>query len=815
MPLITDKSDLNQGTSSAETIAWTASAGATTTLTGTGLPAIAADEYFEIRDHSTPGNNGLYRETGGSPTTSSVTCDKITGINPVNAGSEAVTWLGDSNTDAKNVHFDTDAKHIYLLEQGQLDTAGVEMLAFHSFVKQEWKSDNLLIAAGDFPMVGISFAAGQWQFGVDPSGTNSGWRPADDDVGEGHQTRRLFRNAGWDEIDANGVTLKKYFNVTTLGTFEDTANDTAYYFFGTDETDTGAAVDYEFAGPVNEPVLYFDEVTGPDTGTGFAITGNNTIARNDGGNWATDGYQVGGQITIRAAEDSGNNGSWVLTQVDNSVDGDVVVSGTPLTNNAADTTMIAAVDNDNVFNTAIRVRDADPNGKTFQQADLTAAGETEITSKIIKFGLANETDVNVSETDANIDANSPYTEIRPRYLATTYNREVDSATDRDFGIVIDVGTYSQSNGTVVAASDRLDSADFNLGAGEALADYTGGTLYIHEGTDQGTWTISGTPVDNAGTLEITVTGDLTGSDTNVSFTMDRATPLTATKTEIYEKIHRELRRDADINESGHGVVTGRTADDLLQFVGADLRCGSFSPTNPKGGGSGVIIEGFDSNDTNNLFFFDNGGTSRNFPFVAAGTLNFSQTLVDDTDGEYWLYYEYTVRTNLTDGAVVGPSGSTYDLESPGSNLGTYAVNDYIQISGFANSENNGLFIVTAVNTANQDYTVRKIDGTAVGAAESGVTIDVDEHPYPSPDAILVDDNSGTDIAGDVNALSVSWDYDYENNTQGGRTADTDAAVVLVAGGAETGQMAVVRNLTITKTTGQSFAITSALERNYA
>ena len=823
MALITDPDNLSQGqlNNVADLTFTSAGVGAANRVIingATTLPTLADNEFFEIRNANTPGNNGLYRVNDASPDTSNITVDKITGVNPVNDASASSTDLyGATGTaNEKSVHFDTDALEIYLLEQGNLSVDGVTMLAFHSFCKKQWKADAFLIAAAGFPMVGISFAAGQWQFGQDPSGNNNGWKPAEDNGTESIFTRRLFRNAGWDEIDANGNIKKKVFNVTTLGTFEDSVNDQAYYWFGTDATDTGAAVDYQFNGPVNEPVIYFDEVTPADTGTGFAITGNNTITRNDGGNWATEGYQVGGQINIRSAEDPANNGAWTLTSVANAVDGAVTVSGTPLTNNAADTTMIAAIDNSNVFNTALRVRDGDTNGKTFAQADLAAAGETAITSKIIKFGLSNATDTNITETDANIDANTPYTEVRARYLAGTYNREVDSTTKRNFGIVIDVGTYSQSNGTVVAASDRLDSANLNLGSGEALADYANGTLIIHEGTDQGTYTVSGTPVDNSGTLEITVTGDLTGSDTNVSFTLERATPLTALKNEIFEKIGRRQRQDADINESGDGAVTGRTSDALLTFVGPDLRCGELIPTNPNGGGSGVIIEGFNSNDTNNMFFFDNAGTSRNFPFVAAGNFTFSQTLVDDSAGEYWLFYEYTTRTNLTDAAVVSPSGATYDLESPGSNLPTLAVNDHVFLpaGSFADEASNGLFIVTAVNAVNQDYTIRKLNGQAVGAAESGVTIDVDQNPYPSPDAIIVDDNSGTDLAGAIGTLTLAWDYDYENNVQGGRTADTNAAVVLVAAGEETAQVAVVKNLTITKAVGQSFSITAALERNF-
>lgn len=815
MALITDPDNLSQGTSAAVAdLAFTASAAAVTTLTGaTTLPVVAAGEFFEIRDSSTPGNNGLYEETGGTPTTSAITCTKVVGPNPADLGSEATTFLGTTGASTeKSVHFDSPTLTIYLLEQGNLSVDGVTMLAFHSFAKEEWKSDDYLIASAAFPMVGISFAAGQWQFGVDPSGNNSGWKIAEDDTSPVIKSRRLIRNAGWDEIDSAGATIRKYTNITTLptsGAFEDPA-DQAWYRFGTDATDLAAAVDFEFTGEVNEPLKFFHELTGPDPGTGFAITSSNDIKRNDGGDWAVDGYVVGGQITIRLAEDSGNNGTFVLVTVGSGADGSVVVSGTPLTNNAADNTMIAAVDNDNVFEAFLRIRDADPNGKLFSFAGLAAGGETVLTSKIIKLGLSNSADIDISETDANISANLPYTEIRIRYLDAAYNREVDSGTKRDFGIVVDVGSYSRQNG-VSATSTLFISANHVLGLGEALADYAGGTLIIHEGTDQGTHTISGTPVDNAGTLEITLTGALTATETVLSFTMDRSTPVTASRKQIYEKVQYQMRQALDIDGT-QNVVNGKTASVLAVFEGANLRWGKVAPTNPNGGGAGVFVEGFDTNDTNNMFFFDNGAVSRNFPFVAAGNIVVNQGLVDDTDGEAWLFYEYTIRTTNSDIDVVTPSGDTYDLEGT---LGTYAVNDYLFIAGFAQAENNGLFIVTVVNVSGSDYTVRKVDGTDVGTVETNQTVSVDENPYPSPQAIIVDDNGGTDIAFNISALSTSFDFDYENNVQGGRPADTDANVVLVAAGLETGQVAVVKSLTITKNTGLTFSITSALERNYS
>jgi len=526
MPLITDgPDDLNQG-------ALTNAGAVTMTVPGTGadatitsastMPALAAGEFFEMRDWTTADNDGLYVVVTVNTSTSSYEVDKITGVAAASDGPDAVRFFGSTGaTTEKSVHLDTNTKLFYLIEQGNLIYAdGATQLAIHSFFKARWKDDQDLMDRAEFPMVGISFAAGQWIYGQDPSGNNSGWKPAEDDVTNGIYTRRAIRNAGWDEIDANGVTQKKFFNSTTLGTFEDTVNDTGYFRFGSDATDTGAAVDYIFAGPVNEAVEYFTEI-GDLTGDTPSFATTSTITRATG-SFITDGFIVGGQVTINGS--TSNNGTFVLTGVAATT---LTVTGTPLTVEAWGTSRIA-VDNGNEFTTYLRVRDADPSGKTYGQADLASAGETGISSKIIKFPLSNATDTNIAETDVNIAANSPYTEIRARYLTAAYNREVDTTTKRAFGIVVDVGTYSRDNGAS-ATTTLFSSANHTLGAGEALADYAGGSLIIHEGTDQGTHTISGTPADNAGTLEITLTAALTATESNLSFTMQRATPIVATK----------------------------------------------------------------------------------------------------------------------------------------------------------------------------------------------------------------------------------------------------------------------------------------------
>ncbi len=806
MALIIDPDSLNQGDiTNVSDLAFTASSGVATTLTGSAtLPALGDNEYFAIRDSSVPGNNGLYQVNDAGPTTSSITCDKISGPNPVNLAAEDTNVYGTTGASSEmSVNFDTLLEEITLFEQGNLSVDGVTMLAVHSFIKEEWKTDQLLIDSGVFPMVGISSAAGQWEFGVDPSGNNSDWKLHDDlTTTPIINSRRLIRNAGWTEIDNAGVTQRRYFNVTTLGTFEDVL-DQAYYYFG-DSLTVDNSVDYAFAGPVNEAVLFFDNITPADTGApGFVFTLTTTLTRNDGGDWITEGYVEGGQITIANAEDSGNNATFLIATITASV-----ITSTGFTNNTDDSTMTASVDNANLFSTVLRIRDGDAVGKSFDSANLGSGGETLVSAKVIKLPLANVPDLNITKADPVTGA--PYDEIRLRYLDAAYNREVDSSTKRNFGIVCDVGTYSKENG-VSATSTLFVSANFLLGVGEALADYAGGTLIIHEGTDQGSHAINGTPVDNATSLEITLDSALTASETVLSFTMERSTPLTATKAQIYEKIQYQLRQATDIDETDNTVI-GKMAGELCTFVGADLDFAKQQSVNPNGGGDGMIVEGFDANDTNNMFFWDTGNTRRNFPFVAAGNLLFNANLVTDSDGEYWLYYEFTNRTTNSDIDVVGPAGDTYDLEGT---LGTYVADDYLRISGFAQAANNGLFIVTVVNVSGSDYTVRKVDGDAVGTVETNQTVSVDENPFDSPDGIIVNDNSASPIVGATTTASIAFDFDYDNNVQGGRTAATDADVVLKAIGLISAQYATVKGLKITRATGLSFSITAALERNFS
>ncbi|APU88974.1 hypothetical protein Rctr197k_178 [Virus Rctr197k] len=803
MALIIDPDNLSQGTETAvPNGAWGSPTGAVVTITsGTAaLPVIGAGDYFEVRDHSQAENNGLYLETGGTPTTSSITATKQTGTNPVSAAAEAVTFLGVAGASTeKSVHIDTGARHIWLIDQGNLSTDGVLLQTVYSFLKEEWKNDAALIRH-PFPLVAIT--PEQFEIGNDGV-ANNGWTWHD------VQTRKRLRTGGWRELQNDGDVAAEWAGVISLGSFEDSVNDQAYYQQGNDPTDTAAATNFTFSGPVNEAIETYNLVTPPDGATGFAITGTNTITRNDGGSWLTEGYRVGGQITGLSAENAGNIGTFTVATVAASV---LTVVGTPLTNNAADTTIRFARNFRNALSVFLRVRDGDTNGKTYAKSTLTDIGVTTLQNQAYRFPLSNASDLKISETDANIAANSPYTQILVRYLSSTYNREVDSGTPRNFGVVIDVGTYSQSNG-VSNATTLFTSAALGVAT---LSNYTGGTLTIHEGADAGVHTISGTPVDNAGTLEITLTVALTGSASGLSFTMQRATPVSATAEEIYEKVQYLLRQAADV-DSTTSVVTGRTADALLRFVGDTAEAGQAIPSNPNGGGNGVIIEGFDANDTNRLTFYDNSAVARTYPFVAAGTITFNSNLQADTGpAVYRMFFTYARRTTVSDVTVVSPSGFGATLHSAGAGLPTTLIDDeFFVVAGLVDEANNGIWRVNDAAPDATDVTATKIfPQVAPVAAGTPASATLDEAAFGTPDAIIVNDNAAAPISGNITGPSVAFTFDYDNNTQGGRTAATDAAVTIVAVGQDRAQY-VTATGTITRNVGLTFVVNAALERNYS
>lgn len=697
----------------------------------------------------------------------------------------------DIGTAGIETFINTGTRTIKLLATGDLDaTDGVTLQCLYSFLKIQWKDDpnTKNLAAFDFPMVAVT--PEQFEFVDD-------WSIFSD------AHRKLVRTGGWSEIDGSSVLQEQHLGVITLGNFEDNTVDTAYFQFGTDQA-VDDTVDFDFAGPVNEAIRVYQQLGNPAT-CDFATS---TTVTRASGSFITDGYKVGGQVEVSSATTPANDGTYTLT----TVEALTLTISTTFDTVQVDTAAQLAVDNRAAIAVRMRERDADPNGKSYGTVNLADIGITaSTTNKVERFPLSSATDLKIAETDANIDANTPYTQIVTKYFDVNYSKDIDTATNRLFGVVIDVGTHSGVDGATTAAGTVLTSAD----GGIPVTTYDSGVLTINAGTDEGnTHNIASTTATT-----ITITGStFTSTDTAISYSIQRSAPVVATAEEIYEKVQRDRRQITDINDisAANQAVIGRASDDMLQFVGETLN--TLRITNPANADTlmGVVIEGFDSNDTNRLGFTDNSNIIRNFPFVAAGSISFNPNLVNDPGpAKYWMYYTYTTRTNIVDLVL---TTSTDILSSAGANLPTtVGAGDYLTISGLTgvDAAMNGVYLVSGTPSASA-IDVTRYDGATILTTGSAAA-DLDQDPIDSPDGIVVDNNAGTDITGTIGASSVGFDFDYDGNVQGGagnpRTAATDAAVTLIGIGLDSAQH-VVSTGTITRAVGLSFSLVSGLERNY-
>ncbi len=418
-----------------------------------------------------------------------------------------------------DVVFDTAAKTVEVLSTGNVSDAGtsatngVTLQTLYSFAKEQWRSTAALMK---FPFPFDPITAEQFE-------VINGW------TFKTGGTETLLRDAGWAVKDTSGNIIEMWANVTTLGNFDASA-DQAYH---QQELD-GTAVDFDFAGEVNQAVQIVDDPNGD-------------------GNYV-DGYDYRAYLKVFLREEN----------------------------------------------------------KLFKAYDLIAgqsptneAGESKMTYR--KYGLPladNGTDLNYVESDANIGTITPYTDIDITYI----DGNGFYTTDQTDYLVDDVVKDGATPGrwyicTGAGTTDATDYGDLGAmgGAGTAtFSSYTGEREVV---------------TDEFHAYNVIVDGNVNDADAN------------AEKGENYEKVQYSLRQDIDIDE-GAGSVIGKTADDLLEFVGTQLVTKA-----------GVFVDDYLATEKNDYTMTDVGGTARNFAYVAGVILNFNDNAQADGGGfKYTLFF---------------------------------------------------------------------------------------------------------------------------------------------------------------------------------
>tara|TARA_R100000808_G_C2155423_1_gene167869 strand:- start:15243 stop:16556 length:1314 start_codon:yes stop_codon:yes gene_type:complete len=206
--------------------------------------------------------------------------------------------------------------------------------------------------------------------------------------------------------------------------------------------------------------------------------------------------------------------------------------------------------------------------------------------------------------------------------------------------------------------------------------------------------------------------------------------------------------------------------------------------------------------------------------IGSSTYNFD-IVIDGNNGTTQQIYEfvqYNLRqsTDIDDGAGTQVGQLANDLlKFEGDTLKTTTG---VVIDNFQASDRNNLVFTDTTNTE------RTYPFLATGTLLFNANLVNDSDAiykmfftsgYGTSSAIIVDDNSGTDISGNVGgASSIDFTFDYDGNTQGGRTSGTDAAVKVVAIGLDKAQY-VIADATLTRSTGQNISLVSPFERNYS
>ena len=442
-------------------------------------------------------------------------------------------------------------------------------------------------------------------------------------------------------------------------------------------------------------------------------------------------------------------------------------------------------------------------GKLYSEYSLLKEqGLSTLNFQAYSFPLTNGTDLKVFDNDSgaysdtNIDDNTPFTGMSITYLKGT--------------------TFATATAATYVADEVLKDT-----AGRWFFVTTGGTIDaagVANYTNNG-----GTAVLEAYDGEYQIGANY--------YAFNRIIDCNnGTHVQAYAWAQRQLRKAVDINtgstthsatQNGYGSVNGDVAELMAEFVGDNLK--------PK---AGVLFKNFNTNSTNNIQHYpikaDSGGLDVDFPyapltavevpfpFVAAGNLNFSSNINGELDSEtiYSLYFEYITRTISTNIAVTTASGNTATFTYSGTALDHLQTGDYIIASGFTNAANNTEYLVGTV-TSGTSVTVTAVNTGATLVDEVlGASVQVDENPFGSLGAVIVKNNSGVDITGEVTASTIPFDFDYTNNNQGGRTPDTDAAVHLIALALDGAEWAEA-TYTISKATGQNITINTGDERNYS
>ena len=563
-------------------------------------------------------------------------------------------------TASEEIVIDTTNRTIALKEDEANGTVltkdGVTFKALYSAIKDNWQSNSTLIKF-PFPFTPIT----DEQFEI-----RNGWTFDKTNVGvtEGQKTEQLIRTGGWRVVNESSVITEEWQGVISLGTLG-TADQVYYergYKDGAGEVTAHSPEDIVLTDFVNQGVQLL-AATGSRTDISFDATGNviTTVAGD------VSPFSVGDVLVIDSTSDT-NDGVYTITavNVNGGTNGNIVVAEalTTESNTAAGATTLTS-DYRKYFKIFCREWQQTYTSSNFEAIGLdTGTTGSGATYQAYRYPLTNAADPDIVDgagaplaetTVATGGAGisnllNPYDEVTIDYLRAStgeiYNisRDIQDSTAYAIGDVVYYPTDGNWYATLVAHTTGVSD--------DPSANVTRYEVY-------------------EGQREVGVNGNqafniIIDADTTVAANISGDNRLRT----IYQSVQFQLRQNEDIDRgvsTPDGTVTGKTADELLSFVGPTLVTAQ-----------GVYIDSYNSQDNNDITMTatDNASGAANsveFDFKAQITLNFGQNLIDDTNAKYFLFFANannnlygTTNAILVNDAEATPANITGDVNGASS-----------------------------------------------------------------------------------------------------------------------------------------------------
>jgi len=227
--------------------------------------------------------------------------------------------------------------------------------------------------------------------------------------------------------------------------------------------------------------------------------------------------------------------------------------------------------------------------------------------------------------------------------------------------------------------------------------------------------------------------------------------------------------------------------------------------------NGITVAYYSANQTRTI-----AGVSRNFKVIIEGN--------GGTLEQIYAKVQYLLRqaTDINTGGTAGTkTGKIQDdlLRFVGDTLVT---SQSVYIDGVISADSNRVEFYDDSNTLRTNlYTaagVLNFNSVLVGAGSSYRLMFTDPpgagNAYGEAGAVTVNNAAGTPITGTISSGTISFDYDYDGNVQGGFSGGTDRPVTLIGIKPGTGKFAVATG-TLTRSKTLALSLVAEQDRIYA